>query len=128
MIRDRLPRIITRSGIGNPHIAVIADKKDVQDQAQDTEDDNVDHVDLGMARGDDERIAHQVRYILKDEKKEEDVQDPDYAGGDSTPPESGGVSQGIVNPIRTASSREMTVAYLMYEVSFRRMTGLPSRQ
>jgi hypothetical protein len=56
------------------------DEKNIQNQAQDAEEDDVDHVDLRMSCGNDKRIAHQVRYVLKDEEKEKNVQDPNHPG------------------------------------------------
>jgi len=60
-------------GIGNSHVSTITNEKYIQKQIQDSEYNNVDHVDPRMSRGDDESVAHQVRYVLKNEEKKEDV-------------------------------------------------------
>lgn len=60
-------------GVGDSHETAALNEENVRKDIGDTEDDDVDHIQPCMARGDDESVSHEIFHDIKNVDGEEEI-------------------------------------------------------
>jgi len=67
--------------IGNSHKARFLNQENIQNHVQQAEYNDIDHVDFGMAGGDDKGIPDEIGYILEEKKQKKGIGDQQHGRG-----------------------------------------------